>query len=133
MNVTDPISDLLTRLRNAMRAGHEKTAVPESRQKVAVMKLLTTNGYLAGYTSVASVEGTRSLEVRLKYDAQGVPVIGGLTRVSRPGRRVYRGATQIAPVLGGMGMSVVSTSRGLMSDREAREKKLGGEILFNVW
>ena len=132
MSMTDPIADLLTRLRNAIRAGHEKAELPASRQREAILALLTEEGYLAGYRAVEE-EGRRKLRVRLKYDPQGEPVIGGLSRVSKPGRRVYRGATEIQPVLGGLGMAIISTSKGLVTDRRAREEKLGGEVLFNIW
>ena len=132
MNITDPISDLLTRLRNAMRAGHDKTEVPASRQREAILQLLTEEGYLSGFSGVED-GGHRKLRARLKYDGEGEPIIRGLDRVSKPGRRIYRRAAEIQPFLGGTGMSVVSTSKGLMSDRRAREQKLGGEILFNVW
>jgi small subunit ribosomal protein S8 len=132
MNTTDSIADLLTSIRNAIRAGHEKTEFPASRQREAVLKLLSDEGYVGGYKTV-TVEKHARLQVKLKYDHEGEPVIGGLKRVSKPGRRVYRKAVEIDPVLGGMGMSIVSTSRGLMSDRQARESKLGGEVLFNIW
>ena len=132
MNVTDPISDLLTRLRNAMRAGHEKTEIPASREREAILKLLTEEGYIAGFSGLEE-EGRRKLRARLKYDKEGESIIRGLDRVSRPGRRVYRRATEIPPFLGGTGMTVVSTSKGLMSDRRARDQKLGGEVLFNIW
>jgi len=132
MNTTDSIADLLTSIRNAMRAGHEKTEFPASRQREAILKLLSDEGYVGGYKTV-TVENHPRLQVKLKYDHEGEPIIGGLKRVSKAGRRVYRGAAEIVPVLVWMGMSVVSTSRGLMSDRQARESKLGGEVLFNVW
>ena len=132
MNTTDSIADLLTAIRNAIRAGHDKTEFPASRQREAIVKILSDEGYLGGYKTV-TVEDHPKIQVRLKYDHEGEPVIGGLRRVSKPGRRVYRRAVEIDPVLGGMGMAVVSTSRGLMSDRQARESKLGGEVLFNVW
>ncbi len=132
MNTTDSLGDLLTRMRNALRSGHDKAELPASRQREAVLKLLTEQGYLAGYKAVEA-DGHAKLQVKLKYDAEGEPVIGGLERVSKPGRRVYRRAGEIAPVLGGMGMAIVSTSRGLMTDRQARESKVGGEVLFNVW
>ncbi len=132
MNTTDSIADLLTGIRNAIRAGHDKTEFPASRQREAILKLLSDEGYVGSYKAL-TVENHARLQVRLKYDHEGEPVIGGLKRVSKPGRRVYRGAADIVPVLGGMGMSVVSTSRGLMSDKKARESKLGGEVLFNIW
>jgi small subunit ribosomal protein S8 len=132
MKTSDSISDLLTHIRNAMRAGHEKAELDASKQREAVVKLLADEGYLSGY-KIVEAEPQKQLQVRLKYDGQGEPVIGGLQRVSKPGRRVYKGAAEIEPVLGGMGIAVVSTSRGLMTDRQAREQKIGGEILFNVW
>jgi small subunit ribosomal protein S8 len=132
MNTTDTISDMLTRIRNAMRAGHEKTEIPASRQREAVLAILAREGYVAGFKALPSTP-QRKFQVRLKYDSEGTPVIEGVSRISRPGRRVYCRAADIAPVLGGIGMSVISTSRGIMSDREAREQKLGGEILFNIW
>jgi small subunit ribosomal protein S8 len=132
MKTSDTISDLLTHIRNAMRAGHEKAQVDASRQREAIVKLLADEGYVAGYKTVEA-EPQKQIQVRLKYDGEGVPAIGGLQRVSKPGRRVYKRASEIEPVLGGLGISVVSTSRGLMTDRQAREKKLGGEILFNIW
>jgi small subunit ribosomal protein S8 len=132
MKTSDTISDLLTHIRNAMRAGHEKANVDASKQREAIVKLLAAEGYLSGYKAV-DAEPQKQLQVRLKYDGQGEPAIGGLQRVSKPGRRVYKRASEIQPVLGGMGIAVVSTSRGLMTDRDAREQKLGGEILFNVW
>jgi small subunit ribosomal protein S8 len=106
--------------------------VDASRQREAIVKLLADEGYVAGYKRVEA-EPQSQIQVRLKYDGEGEPVIGGLQRVSKPGRRVYKRATEIEPVLGGLGIAVVSTSRGLMTDRQAREQKLGGEILFNVW
>ncbi len=132
MKTSDSISDLLTHIRNAMRSGHEKAHVDASRQREAIVKLLAAEGYVAGYKTVEA-EPQNQIQVRLKYDGEGEPAIGGLQRVSKPGRRVYKRAAEIVPVLGGLGISVVSTSRGLMTDRQAREKKLGGEILFNVW
>lgn len=132
MKTSDSISDLLTHIRNAMRSGHEKAQVDASRQREAIVKLLVEEGYVAGYKTIEA-EPQKQIQVRLKYDGEGEPAIGGLQRVSKPGRRVYQRAAEIQPVLGGLGISVVSTSRGLMTDRLAREKKLGGEILFNVW
>ncbi len=132
MNLTDPIADLLTRLRNAMRAGHEKAEIPSSRQKAAILAVLEREGYIAAVKS-ASGKSAGQIQVRLKYDADGEPIINGMRRVSRPGRRVYRPAGKLTPVLGGLGMAVVSTSRGFLTDREAREKRVGGEVLFDIW
>jgi len=132
MNVNDPISDLLNRLRNAMRSGHDRVDLPAARLKEELLKVLADEGYIASYRRVEE-EGRPVLRVGLKYDAEGEPVIGGLERVSRPGRRVYAAAKEIPEVLGGLGISIVSTSKGIRTGRQAREERLGGEILCNVW
>ena len=132
MNVIDPISDLLNRLRNGMRAGHDRVDIPASRLKEDLLRVMAEEGYLGAYRRVEE-RGRPYLRVTLKYDAEGDPVVGGLERVSRPGRRVYAGAKQIPEVLGGLGVSIVSTSRGIRSDRQARAERLGGEILCNIW
>ncbi len=129
---TDPISDLLNRLRNGMRAGHERVDLPASRLKEDLLKVLQDEGYVASYRRVEE-KGRPVLRVVLKYDSEGEPVVNGLERVSRPGRRVYAPAKQIPEVLGGLGISIVSTSRGILTGRKARESRLGGEILCNVW
>jgi small subunit ribosomal protein S8 len=132
MNISDPLSDLLTRLRNAMRAGHDRVDVPASRVKEAVLKVLEEEGFIASYRKVQ--EGGRPvLRVGLRYDAEGEPIVAGIERVSRPGRRVYAGANEIPSVLGGLGVSIVSTSRGIVTDKKARQDGLGGEVLCNVW
>jgi small subunit ribosomal protein S8 len=128
----DPITDLLNRLRNAMRAGHDRVDMPASRLKEDLVKVLAEEGYIASYRRVEE-KGRPLLRVGLKYDADGEPVVSGLERVSRPGRRVYARAREIPEVLGGLGTSIVSTSRGIVSGRRARESRLGGEILCNVW
>lgn len=132
MKTSDPLSDLLTRLRNAMRAGHERVDVPASRVKEAVLKVFEEEGFISSYRRVQEA-GRPVLRVGLKYDAEGEPIIAGLERVSRPGRRIYAGAGEIPSVLGGLGVSVVSTSQGILTDRKAREKRVGGEILCNLW
>jgi small subunit ribosomal protein S8 len=133
MNATgDPITDLLNRLRNGMRAGHERVDIPASRVKESLVKVLAEEGYVASYRRVEE-KGRPLLRVGLKYDADGEPIVNGLERVSRPGRRVYAPAKGIPEVLGGLGISIVSTSRGILTGRQAREAKLGGEILCNVW
>jgi small subunit ribosomal protein S8 len=132
MNANDPISDLLNRLRNAMRAGHERVDVPASRLKEDLVKVLSDEGYLASYRRVEE-SGRPVLRIGLKYDSEGEPVIGGLERISRPGRRVYAAAKEIPEVLGGLGVSILSTSRGIRTGRQARDERLGGEILCNVW
>ena len=133
MNATgDPITDLLNRLRNGMRAGHERVDIPASRVKESLVQVLAAEGYVASYRRVEE-KGRPLLRVGLKYDADGEPIVNGLERVSRPGRRVYAPAKAIPDVLGGLGISIVSTSRGILTGRQAREARLGGEILCNVW
>ena len=133
MNATgDPITDLLNRLRNAIRAGHDRADIPSSRVKEALLKVLADEGYVASFRKVEE-KGRPLLRVGLKYDPDGEPVVNGFERVSRPGRRVYAPAKEIPDVLGGLGISIVSTSRGILTGRQAREAKLGGEILCNVW
>jgi small subunit ribosomal protein S8 len=133
MNATgDPITDLLNRLRNGMRAGHERVDIPASRVKESLVKVLAEEGYVTSYRRVEE-KGRPLLRVGLKYDPDGEPIVNGLERVSRPGRRVYAPAKAIPEVLGGLGISIVSTSRGILTGRQAREARLGGEILCNVW
>lgn len=132
MSMTDPIADLLTRIRNAMLAKHDRLDVPTSKQKVAICALLKREGYIDDYETIeAKPQGT--LRVFLRYSDDGIPAIKHLARISKPGRRVYRGADQIKPVLNGLGISLVSTSSGLLSDREARDRRVGGEILCEIW
>jgi small subunit ribosomal protein S8 len=132
MKTSDPLSDLLTRLRNGMRAGHDRVDIPSSRVKEAVLKVLEEEGYIASFRKVQET-GRPVLRVGLKYDHDGEPVVSGLERVSRPGRRVYARAEAIPSVLGGLGMAIVSTSRGIVTDKKARQSRLGGEVLCNVW
>lgn len=132
MNATDPITDLLNRLRNGMRAGHERVDVPASRLKEDVLKVLADEGYVASYRRVE--EGGRPvLRVGLKYGKDGEPVVNGLERVSKPGRRVYAPAAGMPEVLGGLGVAIVSTSKGIVTGQKAREARVGGEILAHVW
>jgi small subunit ribosomal protein S8 len=132
MNMTDPVADLLTRLRNALSAAHERTDVPASRLKREMLRILKQEGFIENFKLVEE-GGRSSLRVYLKYDTEGEPLITGLERVSRPGRRVYRAAEEIPEVLGGMGIAIVSTSRGLMTSRDARKEHVGGEVLANFW
>jgi small subunit ribosomal protein S8 len=132
MKTSDPLSDLLTRLRNGMRAGHDRVDVPSSRVKEAVLKVLEEEGYIGSFRKVQDA-GRPVLRVGLKYDSDGEPIVSGIERVSRPGRRVYARADAIPSVLGGLGMSIVSTSRGIVTDKKARQSRLGGEVLCNVW
>lgn len=132
MKTSDPISDLLNRLRNGMRAGHDRVDVPASRIKEDVLRVLADEGYVSSWRRVEE-KGRPVLRVGLKYDHEGSPIVAGLKRVSRPGRRVYTPAKEIPDVLGGLGISVISTSKGIVTGRKARESRLGGEILCNVW
>ncbi|HEY2798892.1 MAG TPA: 30S ribosomal protein S8 [Thermoanaerobaculia bacterium] len=132
MKTSDPLSDLFTRLRNGMRAGHDRVDVPASRLKEAVLKVLEDEGFVASYRREQK-EGRPVLRVGLKYDGEGEPIVAGIERVSRPGRRVYAKADAIPEVLGGLGISIVSTSKGILTDKKARKEQLGGEVLCNVW
>ncbi|HWP85382.1 MAG TPA: 30S ribosomal protein S8 [Terriglobia bacterium] len=132
MNITDPIADMLTRIRNAQRSRHAKVEMPASRMKVEIARILKEEGYLAGYK--VSEEGRRKLlRITLKYGADGKPAISHLARVSRPGRRVYAPHAAIPYVLGGLGHSILTTPRGLMTGRKARQAHVGGEILLEVY
>ena len=132
MKTSDPLSDLLNRLRNGMRAGHDRVDVPASRIKEDVLRVLADEGYIGSWRRVDE-KGRPFLRVGLKYDPEGVPIVAGLERVSRPGRRIYAPAKEIPEVLGGLGISIISTSRGIVTGRKARDSRLGGEILCNVW
>ncbi|HEX5134307.1 MAG TPA: 30S ribosomal protein S8 [Thermoanaerobaculia bacterium] len=132
MKTSDPLSDLLNRLRNGMRAGHDRVDVPASRIKEDVLRVLADEGYVSSWRRVEE-KGRPVLRVGLKYDREGSPIVAGLKRVSRPGRRVYTPAKEIPDVLGGLGVSIISTSKGIVTGRKAREARLGGEILCNVW
>jgi small subunit ribosomal protein S8 len=132
MAVSDPVADFLTCVRNAIRAKQRKVDVPVSRMKTEIAKVLMKERYINQF-KVVEGEGRDTLRVYLRYSSNDVPVITGIRRVSTPGRRVYVRKTEVPKVMGGMGTTVVSTSRGLMTDREAREAGLGGEVVFQVW
>jgi small subunit ribosomal protein S8 len=134
MTMTDPIADMLTRIRNANTAMHDEVRMPSSRQKEALAVLLEREGYIDGFT-VADDERRpgRQLTITMKYSPERERVISGLKRVSKPGLRVYTKADRVPRVLGGLGVAVLSTSQGLITDREARKRKVGGEILCFVW
>lgn len=132
MKTTDPISDMLTRVRNASQARHTSVDIPFSKVKLALAKILEQEGYISAFD--VQEQGTRKvLRLGLKYDAEKRPVLNGLRRVSRPGLRVYAGMHDIPRVLGGMGTVVVSTNRGIMTGREARRRHLGGELMAEIW
>jgi small subunit ribosomal protein S8 len=132
--MTDPIADMLTRVRNANVAMHDQVRMPSSKQKEALAALLQKEGYIEGF-EVADDSGRpgRVLTVTMKYSPERQRTISGLRRVSKPGLRVYSAADKIPRVLGGLGVAVVSTSRGLLTDREARKQGVGGEVLCYVW
>jgi small subunit ribosomal protein S8 len=130
--MTDPIADMLTRIRNAVRVERPHVDMPVSKVKRGLAEVLKREGYIWDWEEVQSDPGNQ-LRVHLKYGPNGERVIRRIRRVSKPGRRVYSGATDLKPILGGLGISVLSTSRGVISDREARQRKLGGEVLCEIW
>lgn len=132
MATSDPIADMLTSIRNGGKAGSAKVDIPGSKIKLELVRVLKEQGYIKDYTYLENeVQGL--LRIYLKYVSDGKPSIFGIERVSKPSRRVYSKSKQIKPVLNGLGISVVSTSRGVMTDKQAKEANVGGEILFNVW
>lgn len=134
MTMTDPIADMLTRIRNANVAMHDTVRMPSSKLKEALAAVLVREGYVEGFD--VSSDGTRPgrvLEVRMKYAPDRSRTISGIRRVSKPGLRVYTAADKLPRVLGGLGVAVLSTSQGLLTDREARQRRVGGEVLCFVW
>ena len=131
--MTDPIADLLTRIRNASRAEHEKVDIPASKLKVRIAEILKAEGFVKNLRVIEETGKFPTLRVYLKYGTGNEQVISGIVRVSKPGRRVYVGKERIPSILGGMGVAILSTSRGVMTDREVRKQQLGGEVLAYVW
>lgn len=130
--MTDPIADMLTRIRNAIAAKHSRVDIPGSKLKVEIARILKEEGYINNY--VTKGEGVKYvIRIFLRYDAKGVSSITHLSRVSTPGRRVYIGASDVPKVLGGYGINIISTSRGLMSGKKARHENIGGEILAQIY
>lgn len=130
MSLQDPIADFLTRIRNAQSARHADVRMPHSNLKATICKVLEREGYIDGYAPGG--DGKRELTVRLRYH-EGAPVIEEIRRVSRPGLRIYLGAAELPKVRGGLGVAIVSTSQGVMTDREARRRRIGGEVLCTVF
>lgn len=130
--MTDPISDFLTRLRNASKAGLAETAAPHSKLKESIAGILKAEGFILDYADGADEKGHKTLVVKLKY-IDSAPAITNLTRVSTPGRRLYYAYSEIPRVLNGLGISILSTSKGLMKDQDCRRNKVGGELICNVW
>jgi small subunit ribosomal protein S8 len=129
---TDPIADFLTRIRNGLRADHDEVEMPSSRFKAEIARILQEQGYIDGYETETARVG-KVLRVRLKYTEDRRPVITGLERLSKPGRRRYVTATDVPKVQGGMGTAIVSTSRGVMTGHDARRQRVGGELVARVW
>jgi small subunit ribosomal protein S8 len=137
--MTDPIADMLTRIRNATIARHTRVDIPASTLKTEIARILELEGYIQSFKTVDTPDGDgksavqKTIRVQLKYGPRGERVITGIERVSRPGRRVYFGREDVPTVLGGLGTSILTTSRGVMTGREARRQGVGGEVLCNVW
>ncbi|MDR0881548.1 MAG: 30S ribosomal protein S8 [Candidatus Adiutrix sp.] len=132
MTMTDPIADLLTRIRNALIARHDRVDVPASKIKVAIVRILKDEGFIKNF-KVSKDNKQGLIRVFLKYSDRNTPVIYGLTRLSKPGRRLYQKAAEIEPVLSGLGVAIVSTSSGVMTDKEARRQNIGGEMICQIW
>ena len=132
MYITDPIGDMLTRIRNALVARHDVVEVPASNLKKSIAKILLDEGYIKDYRLVED-DKQGMIKITLKYDAKGVKVIQGLKRISRPGLRVYAKKDKIPKVLGGLGIAIISTSKGVMTDKQARANGAGGEVLAYIW
>ena len=130
--MTDPVADALTRIRNALNIKREHVDMPSSNLKVSIMEVLKREGFIGGLT-VIDTKPRATLRVDLKYGPSGEDVISVINRTSKPGRRLYRGVAELAPVRSGLGISVVSTPKGVLSDRECRRDKVGGEVLATVW
>ncbi len=133
MFVTDPVADMLTRIRNALTAKHPTVDIPRSRAKIAVANILKEEGYVADVELVGNEDYTGVIRITLKYGPNGQKVISGLRRISKPGLRVYASADELPKVLGGLGIAIISTNKGIMTDKAARSAKLGGEVMAYVW
>lgn len=132
MSMNDPIADMLTRVRNANSAGKDTVAMPSSKKLVEIARIMKQEGYIAGYDVVAS-EPRDTLEITLKYGAKKARTIRGIKRISKPGLRIYAGKEDLPRVLGGLGTAIISTSSGVMADRDARKVGIGGEVIAYIW
>jgi small subunit ribosomal protein S8 len=130
--MTDPISDMLMRIKNALMARQKTVVVPGSKLKLEIARILKDEGFIEDYRVVEEKPQIK-IEIVLKYDEKKRPVIAGIKRVSKPGRRIYRGYKELPRVLDGMGMAIISTSQGIMTDHEARKRRLGGEVICEIW
>ena len=132
MNTTDPIADMLTRIRNANSAKHKTVDVPASKMKTAIAEILFKEGYIKSFELISN-ENQGIIRITLKYDEKGTRVIDGIKRISKPGLRVYAGKEELPKVLNGLGIAIISTSKGLKTDKEARSEGMGGEVLAYIW
>ncbi len=130
--VTDPISDLLTRIRNAQIAKHDTVSIPHSKMKQALIKVFYDEGYVGPFRIIEE-EGRKKIQVNLRYTGKKMVILSHLGRISKPGLRVYMGYKDLKPVRSGMGTSILSTPKGILTDRQAREEKVGGEVLCRIW
>lgn len=133
MTLSDPIADMLSRLGNAARASHDAVLIPSSKEKLAIARILKREGYIEDYETVTPDGGHEGIRINLRYGRDQKKSISGLRRISKPGRRVYAKAGNLPKVLGGMGTAILSTSAGMMTDREARRRKVGGEVIAYIW
>jgi len=131
--VTDPIADMLTRIRNAVQVRHESLEVPASRMKSSLLKLMAEEGFISSYLPAGEDTAKKTFEVQLRYYEDKTPVIQGLKRVSKPGLRVYVGKDEVPRYFGGLGVAFMSTSKGVMTGQQARQQGVGGELLFYIW
>ena len=134
MTMSDPIADMLTRIRNANTAKHDTVDVPASKMKIAIADILLKEGYIKAYDIVEDEKGFKTIRIELKYGAdKNEKIISGLRRISKPGLRVYSDAANLPKVLGGLGIAIISTNKGILTDKEARKQNVGGEVLAFVW
>jgi len=133
MSMTDPIADMLARIRNAQGAEHDTVEMPLSKVKIEIARILKAEGYIADYKTTVADSGHPALSVRLKYGQGRARTISGIKRISKPGGRVHASSTRLPKVLGGMGIAILSTSSGMMTDREAKRVGVGGEVVAHIW
>ncbi len=133
MNMTDPIADMLTRIRNGLHAGHETVSVPASKTKIEIARILKEEGYITGYSVEGETAKDKTIVITLKYGKNNQKVISGIKRISKPGLRVYAKSDSVPRVLNGLGIAIISTSKGVMCDRDARKNHAGGEVIAYVW
>lgn len=133
MNISDPIADMLTRIRNGLGAGHEEVSIPYSKMKSEVARILKEEGFITNYSVEGETLATKEIKVTLKYGYNNQKVITGIKRISKPGLRVYANSNELPRVLNGLGVAIISTSKGLMTDKKARKQHIGGEVVAYVW